>query len=60
MIQASEARLREHISGLETRLLTEFHKWASPIDTRVKSRTAVLRAFELESLDERIKKLKAK
>ena len=46
MIETSEGRLREHIYGVETRLLTEFHKLASPMETRVKSHTAVLRAFD--------------
>jgi hypothetical protein len=62
MPEASEARLREHMYGVETRLLTEFHKWASPMETRVKSHAAAIRAFdeELESLDGRVKRLEEK
>jgi flagellar capping protein FliD len=37
-IQASESRIKEdlteQIRDSETRLLTEFHKWASPVEAR--------------------------
>jgi len=49
----------DQLERVETRLLTEFHKWASPLEMRVHSHTAILRAMdiEMESLGERLKKL---
>ncbi len=56
-LQAMEHRLNERIETVETRLLTEFHKWASPMDARVRSHTAALRALDLEveALGDRVK-----
>jgi hypothetical protein len=31
-IEATELRLNERIERVETQLLTEFHKWASPVE----------------------------
>jgi hypothetical protein len=47
------------LERVETALLTEFHKWASPADARAKSHTATLRAIDLEMeiLTERVQKL---
>ena len=47
------------LERLETTLLTEFHKWASPIEARVRTHTATLRAIdlELESVSDRVTKL---
>jgi hypothetical protein len=49
----------ERLEGVETRLLTAFHKWASPLEARIKSHTAVLRAIdlEMEQLAERVRTL---
>ena len=46
----------EHV---ETTLLTEFHKWASPAEMRARSHAAALRAMdiEIEALSERVEKL---
>lgn len=46
----------EHV---ETTLLTEFHKWATPAEMRARSHSAALRAMdiEIETLSERVKKL---
>ena len=33
---------------METTLLTEFHKWASPLEMRQKSHAAALRALDTE------------
>jgi flagellar capping protein FliD len=54
-----EERLVERIRDTETTLLTEFHKWASPIDTRVRGLSSMLRAVDadLEYFQERLKKL---
>ena len=44
---------------METRLLTEFHKWAFPVEMRARSHAAALRTMdpEFETLGERVKKL---
>jgi hypothetical protein len=51
--------ISEQLERVETRLLTEFHGWASPFEARQRSHTAVLRAIdvELEALTDRVKKL---
>jgi len=50
--------LTERIRGVETLLLTEFHKWASPVEMRARSHAA-LRAMdaELEALQDRVKNI---
>ncbi len=47
------------LERVETKLLTEFHKWASPVELRVRSHSAAIRAMdvEIESLQDRIRKL---
>ncbi len=54
-------RVREQVERVETSLLTEFHKWASPVEARQRSHTAALRALdvEMEALSDRVKKLEA-
>jgi hypothetical protein len=54
--------IREQLEGVETRLLTEFHKWASPFEARQRSHSAALRAYdaELERMDERIRNLEGR
>jgi hypothetical protein len=51
--------LDEKLEGMETRLLTAFHGWASPVVARQQSHTAVLRALDLEveDLKKRVEKL---
>ena len=51
--------ISQQLEQTETRLLTEFHKWASPVELRVRSHSAALRAMdvEMESLQDRVKKL---
>lgn len=58
-IKESEARLAAVVERVETSLLTEFHKWASPMEMRVRSHSLALRALDLETeaLAERIDKL---
>ena len=50
--------VNERSEQIETRLLTEFHKWASPAEARSRTISAALRAIdlELEAIDH-IKKL---
>ena len=40
--------IKDRLEEMETKLLTEFHKWASPIDARLRSHTAVITALDLE------------
>ena len=47
-IEQSEIRFNERIERTETNLLTAFHQWASPIEMRHRSHTAVLRALDIE------------
>jgi hypothetical protein len=58
-ITAVETRLDAKIEKAETNLLTEFQKWASPMEARVRAHTAVLRALdlEMEALSNRVEKL---
>jgi len=51
--------LRTYVERMETTLLTEFHKWASPAEMRARSHSAALRAMdiEIEALPERVEKL---
>ena len=50
---------KEELERVETSLLTEFHKWASPVEMRQRTHSAALRAIdmELEALDDRVQKL---
>jgi hypothetical protein len=38
--------IQERLEKVETNLLTEFHKWASPVELRQRSHAAVLRALD--------------
>ena len=60
-IAASEERLSARIEKTETVLLTEFPKWASPVEMRQRTHAAALRAIdaEMEALTDRVKKLEA-
>src|SRR5438132_6125373 len=57
-----ETALNARIEHVETALLTEFHKWASPIEMRVRTHSAVLRAMDLEveAVVERVTKLESR
>lgn len=61
-ISASEERLGARMEKIETALLTEFHKWASPVITRLRSHSDALRTMdlELEALQGRVEKLEGK
>jgi hypothetical protein len=60
-LEATEARLESRIERTETALLTEFHKWASPVEMRQRTHAAALRAIdtEMEALNDGVKKLEA-
>ena len=51
--------VRHELENLETKLLTAFHQWASPIDNRLRSHSAAIRALdiELEATKDRLDKL---
>jgi len=51
--------IRGQLEKVETTLLTEFHKWASPVELRQKSHAAAFRALdaEVESVSDRMKNL---
>jgi hypothetical protein len=53
------AELLDRIEKTETTLLTEFHKWASPVELRQRSHSAAMQAFdaELEAGSDRVTKL---
>jgi hypothetical protein len=58
-ISAGFSDLKGKIERLETSLITEFHKWASPMDARMRTHNAAIRALdlEMESLNDRVKNL---
>ena len=49
--------ITERLERVQTKLLTEFHRWASPVEMRVRSHAAAIRAvdLEIESMRDRIK-----
>jgi hypothetical protein len=65
-IQTQNAELRsameQSVRNVETKLLTEFHKWASPVELRLHSHATAMRAIdlELENVKERVTKLEPK
>jgi hypothetical protein len=65
-IQQSEGRIADRLSekmeGMETRILSAFHIWASPMEARVDSHSMALRALDIgyEALRDRVKKLEEK
>ena len=60
-IAASEERLGARIEKIETSLLTEFHKWASPVATRLRAHSSALRTMdlEMEALPDRMDRLES-
>ena len=54
--------VNERCEKVETNLLTEFHKWASPAEARNRTISAALRAIdmEMEAIDDRVKKLEGR
>jgi hypothetical protein len=61
-LQKVESEFSGRLEKVETTLLTEFHKWASPVELRQKSHAAALRALdaEVESLSDRLKNLEGR
>jgi molecular chaperone DnaK (HSP70) len=58
-MEQSEKKLRDNIERVETNLLTEFHKWASPNEARQRTHHLAIRDLDmqLEALEERVRKL---
>jgi hypothetical protein len=54
--------INEGLAKVETTLLTEFHKSASPVELRQRSHAAVLRTLdvEVESRSDRLKNLEGR
>lgn len=54
--------ITERMRAMETTILTEFHKWASPNEARQRSHAAAIRAMdlEMEGLAERVSNLEKK
>jgi hypothetical protein len=49
--------IRERLEKVETTMLADFHKWASPVELRQKSHAAALRALDAE-VESRLGRLK--
>jgi hypothetical protein len=54
--------ISQRLEKVETTLLPEFHKWASPVELRQKSHAAAIRALdtEVEALSDRLKNLEGR
>lgn len=52
-------QLAAQLEAVETKLLRAFHDWASPVEMRVRSHSAALRALDLEqeALADRVSKV---
>ena len=46
--QETARAIYARIEHVETALLTEFHKWASPLEARVRTHAAAIRAIDAE------------
>ena len=62
LTEDDKAWMDARLEKVETTLLTEFHKWASPVEARQRSHSAAMRAFhlELEAVSDRVKKIEGK
>ena len=61
-IKGELQQVRGEIERVETSLLTEFHKWASPVEMRQRSHAAAIKALdvEMESMSDRLKNLEGR
>ena len=62
IVSSLKGYVNERSGQVETKLLTEFHKWASPAEARTRTISAALRAIdvEMEAIDDRVKKLEGR
>jgi hypothetical protein len=60
-ITETKTAIKEAVYESETRLLTAFHKWASPMEQKVRSQREALRALDLqiEEIASRVQRLEA-
>jgi hypothetical protein len=64
-MDALEQRMKEHtaaqIEATETKLLTAFHNWGSPVGQKLRSHREAIRAvdLEIEAIGNRVAKLEA-
>ena len=58
-LQQTREGLYQRLEQVETNLLTAFHQWASPADTRIRAHAAAIRALDVEqeALKDRVAKL---
>jgi hypothetical protein len=61
-LEKLEERFEGRLEKVETSLLTEFHKWASPVEMRQRTHAAAIRALdeEVESISDRLKNLEGR
>jgi hypothetical protein len=54
--------ITEQLEQTETLLLTAFHNWASPVDTRLRAHSAAIRALDVEqeALKDRLDRIEGK
>jgi len=62
LTEEDKQSISQRLEKVETTLLTEFHKWASPVELRQKSHAAAIRALdtEVEALSDRLKNLEGR
>lgn len=62
MVSALKSYVDERCEKVETTLLTEFHKWASPTEARQSAIKSALKAIDAEMtyIDDRVKKLEGR
>ena len=62
IVSSLKGYVNERSEQVETKLLTEFHKWASPAEARTRTISAALRAIDVEreANDDRVKKLEGR
>lgn len=62
IVSSLKGYVNERSEQVETKLLTEFHKWASPAEARSRTISAALRAIDVEreAIDDRVKKLEGR
>jgi hypothetical protein len=62
IVSSLKGYVNERSEQVETKLLTEFHKWASPAEARSRTISAALRVIdvEMEAIDDRVKKLEGR
>jgi hypothetical protein len=62
LIEEDKRWISQRLEKVETTLLTEFHKWASPLELRQKSHAAAIRALdtEVEAMSDRLKNLEGR